>query len=116
MTLNKLEYDYGSWAKKYNLECDRMHMREEGQTVYFAFVTLVNFMIFILTDKFGRRPSFMLCGSVFIGSVLAACFVDDWFARMALMGAANGCESSFANLFNVIINESTRKFTTLIVS
>lgn len=107
LDLNKLEYDYSSWCEKYNLQCNQMNKREQGRTLYYIMNTTTNFVIFLFLDKFGRKVTFYFCGIIFISSVTASCFIDDWFIRMVLMGAANGCEGSFSNFFNVLLNEST---------
>lgn len=107
LKVNILEYKYNSWCRKYDLVCDRSYMREQGKFVYFVFVTMSNFIIFFLLDRIGRKRSFVLLTGIFVGSCITASFVDNWYLRMALMGAANGCESTLSNIFNVILNETT---------
>ena len=63
----------------------------------------------LLIDKKGRKYTAITASSIIICMVFFAALFDNWYIRMVCLGIANGCEGCFSNLFNLIMNESSRK-------
>ena len=74
--------------------------------------TLGCFFILMLVDSLGRKSTLQIAAIVIITGVVAASFIDNWMMKMLFLGLANGCEGCFSNIFNILMNESARKFST----
>ena len=73
------------------------------------FNTLGCFAILMLLDRVGRQMTAWICSITVVTALTTSSIIDHWYLRMILMGLANGCEGCFSNLFNVLMNESSRK-------
>jgi MFS family permease len=90
--------------------------RTFGKTLFFVMNTLGCFSIMILVDRLGRKSTLQLASSMVIACVFIVIFIDNWYIKMLFLGIANGCEGCFSNLFNILLNESVRKFLSKIIN
>jgi MFS family permease len=75
--------------------------------------TLGCFFILLLVDSLGRKSTIQVATVVIITGVVAAAFIDSFYMKMLFLGLANGCEGCFSNIFNILMNESARKFSSI---
>ena len=106
---SEFKFSYDSWTKKYGLYCEKEHMRENGKTLFFVCNCISSFGILMMLDLIGRKNTSTLCAGIIIVCSGIATVVDSWYWKMASLGLTLGCEGCFSNLFNLLMNESSRK-------
>ena len=76
---------------------------------FFILNTVGCFCIMVQVDRIGRRQTLWVASAIVIVCLVSAILLDNWYARMILLGIAYGCEGCFSNIFNVLLSESACK-------
>lgn len=102
-------FKFDSWAKTYNLYCDRRLERTHGRVLAFLINASCCLILLHLSDLWGRKTVLMLNSVLILVFMMGAALSSTYFWKMGMLGAAFGCEGDFTPLFIFMMAESTSR-------